>query len=66
MESRQETGPKENKGEDRRSSKTRQKSADRKMESNDSPEIPDRGEGGSRSTRPPFGPKQQRSFKGGF
>ena len=45
MLSRQETGPK---AEDRRSNRTRQnnKRADRKMESNDSPEseIPNRGE----------------------
>ena len=43
MESRLETGPK---GEDRRSNRTRQndKRADRKMESNDRPEIPDKGD----------------------
>ena len=46
MESRQETRPKTGKGADRRSDRTRQnnKRADRKMESNDSPEIPDREE----------------------
>ena len=44
MKSRQETGPKADKGEDRRSNTTRQNSdkrADRKMESNVNPEIPD-------------------------
>ena len=39
-------GQKQKQGEDRMSNRTRQnnKGADRKMESNDSPEIPDRGE----------------------
>ena len=46
LESRQGTGPKAEKGDNRRSNRARQnnKTADRKMESNDSPEIPDRGE----------------------
>ena len=46
LESRQETGPKAEKGEDRMSNRTRQNNnkADRKMKSNDSPEITDRGE----------------------
>ena len=46
LESSQETGPKAEKGEDRRSNMNRQnnKRTDRKMKSNDSPEIPDRGE----------------------
>ena len=54
------TGPKAEKGEDRRSNRTRQnnKGADRKMESNDSPEIPDRG-GDIRRARPPFGPTNE-------
>ena len=46
LESRQETGPKaEHTGEDRMSNSSRQnnKRADRKLESNDSPEIPDKG-----------------------
>ena len=37
--------------------------ADRKMESNDSPEIPVRGED-IRRVRPPFGPTEE--YKGGF
>ena len=56
LESRQETGPKAKKQEDRMSNWTRQnnKRTDRKMESNDSSEIPDReggeGEGGGGET----------------
>ena len=48
------------------SNRTRQnnKRADRKMESNDSPEILDRGED-TRRIRPPFGPKN-RSLRGDF
>ena len=54
-------GQKQKMGEDRiRSNMTKQnnKRADRTMESNDSPKIPDgRGGGGDiRSARPPFGP----------
>ena len=43
--------------EDRVSKRTRQndKGADKKMESNDSPEIPDRGGGDIIRSRPPFG-----------
>ena len=55
LESRQETGPKvEKKGADRRSNRTRHnnKRADRKMKSNDSPEIPDKGWGGGHQKRP--------------
>ena len=46
MESRQGTGPKTEKNEKTMSNRTRQnnKTADRKVESNDSLEIPDRGE----------------------
>ena len=47
LDSRQETGPKaETRRKDRMSNRTRQnnKGADRKKESNDSPELPDRGE----------------------
>ena len=46
MESRQETGPKAEKREDRMSSRTRKnnKRADRKMESTGRPEIPDGAE----------------------
>ena len=46
----------EKKGQDRKSKRTRQKnkSGDRKGESNDSPGIPDRG-GGIRHPQPPFG-----------
>ena len=46
MKSRQETGTKAEKGETNMSNRTRQnnKRADRKMELNDSPEIPDREE----------------------
>ena len=45
QESRQENRPKAEKGEDRRNNRIRQhnKRADRKVESNDSPEIPDSG-----------------------
>ena len=45
LDSRQETGQKQKQGEDRMSNMTRQdkKGAERKMESNDSPETPDRG-----------------------
>ena len=44
LESMHENGLKADKGEDRRINRTRQnnKRADRKLESNDSPEIPDR------------------------
>ena len=46
------------------SNSTRQnnKRADRKMESNESHEILDRGED-IRRVRPPFGPKQHRSLR---
>ena len=64
------------KGEDMRSNRTRQnnKTADRRMESNDNPENPDRGGGGGggvlifivadrgedvRNSQPPFGPPKQ-------
>ena len=71
MDNRQETGPKAEQGEDRRSNRTRQnnKRAARKMESNDSPDIPDRG-GGRHQKHPASlwpGPKERRSLiKGGF
>ena len=47
-------GQKQNHVEDRMSNRTRQnnKGADRKMESNDSPEIPDRGETSQESGLP--------------
>ena len=45
LESRQETGPKAEKGEDRSNgARQNNKRAGRKMESTDIPEIPDRGE----------------------
>ena len=46
LECRQENEQKAEKGEDRRRNRTRQnnKTADRKVESNDSPDIPDKGE----------------------
>ena len=47
LESRQETGPKAEKGEGQEEQQDRRQNnerADRKMESNDSPEIPDREE----------------------
>ena len=46
LESRQEeTGPKTERGEDRRSNRTRQNNgADRNLQSNDSPEISDKSE----------------------
>ena len=50
------------------SNRTRQKNnkgADRKMESNDSLEIPDRGET-SEELSILFGPKEQKSLKEGF
>ena len=57
---RQETGPK---GEDRRSNSTRKNNqrADRKMESNDSPEIPDRGK---KSEAPSLPLKVDKVFEG--
>ena len=39
--------------------------ADRQMESNDIPEIPDKG-GDTRRARPPFGPKERRSLRKEF
>ena len=53
--------PKAKMGEDRRSNRTRSnnKSADRKMESNDSPEIPDRGETSETPGLPSGPPKNQ-------
>ena len=39
--------------------------ADRKMESNDSPEIPDRG-ADMRKAWPPFGPKERKSLREDF
>ena len=50
-------GQKLKKGEDRRSNRTRQnnKRADRKMESNDNPEIPERGKTSEESGLP-WGP----------
>ena len=58
--SRQETGPKAEQLEDRRSNRTRpnNKKADtKKMQSNDSPEIQDRDQISEASGRPPSGPK---------
>ena len=54
------SGGQKQKKEDRMSNKTGQnnKTADRQMESNDSPEIPRQG-GDIRSVRPPFGPSQR-------
>ena len=48
---------------DRRSNRTRQKNkrGDSKVESNDSPEIPDRG-GDIRHPRPPFGDNNKGYF----
>ena len=66
MESSQETGPKAEKGEHRRSNRTRQnnKRADRSMESDDSHHIPDRGE----TSEEPGLPSGQNNgeFNGGF
>ena len=55
MESRQETEQKAEKGEGRRNNRTRQFITREQMESNDSPEIPDREGGDIRNARPPFG-----------
>ena len=70
MESRQETGPKAEKGEDRSSNTTMQnnKRADSKMESKNSSEIPDRGLGGGASETPglPSREKRMEEFKREF
>ena len=67
LESRWENGPKAEKGNGGRSNRTREndKRADRKMESNDSPEIPDRAED-IKNVRPPFGPKELRILRDDF
>ena len=59
-------GPTAEKGEDRRSNRTRQnnKTADGKVELNNSPEIPDRGWGDINNTWPPFRPYLEVVFLG--
>ena len=60
-------GQKQKTGENRMSNKTRQnnKRADRKMESNDSPHIPDREET-SEELSLPSGPKERKSLREDF
>ena len=65
MESRQETGPKAEKGEDRSSNTTMQnnKRADSKMESKNSSEIPDRGLGGGGHQKRPASLRAKKEWR---